>query len=169
MGFSIEKVLIIMLLAALLLGPEKLPRMASGLASLVRRVRVFADDTKSRLKDEMGDDFDDIDWRDLDPRQYDPRRIIREALTEPLPAPTPPTAASGAASAAVAAAPGIDVDAVRGAVAESDDDDFDDNDDFDAPVVEEDANDTDDGEGAFSPRVHDPAAAARVPFDDQAT
>jgi sec-independent protein translocase protein TatB len=34
------------------------------------------------MREEMGPDFDDIDWKKLDPRQYDPRRIIREALIE---------------------------------------------------------------------------------------
>ncbi len=84
MGFSVEKVLVILVIAALLIGPERLPRAAEALAGLVRKIRVYANDTKTRLKEEMGEDFEDIDWHDLDPRQYDPRRIIREALTEPL-------------------------------------------------------------------------------------
>jgi hypothetical protein len=51
------------------------------------------------MKDEMGPDFDDVDWKKLDPRQYDPRRIIREALIddEPTtPAVRPVTRAPGA-------------------------------------------------------------------------
>ena len=42
----------------------------------------MASAAKDRVKEEMGSDFDDVDWRKLDPRQYDPRRIIREALTD---------------------------------------------------------------------------------------
>jgi len=34
------------------------------------------------MKDELGEGFEDLDWKKLDPRQYDPRRIIREALLE---------------------------------------------------------------------------------------
>jgi sec-independent protein translocase protein TatB len=41
------------------------------------------DDAKERVRDEMGVDLDDEEWRRLDPRQYDPRRIIRDALLEP--------------------------------------------------------------------------------------
>jgi sec-independent protein translocase protein TatB len=37
------------------------------------------------MKDEMGPEFDDVDWKKLDPRQYDPRRIIREALIDDEP------------------------------------------------------------------------------------
>jgi sec-independent protein translocase protein TatB len=42
----------------------------------------MANGAKDRLRDEMGPDFDDVDWKRLDPRQYDPRRIIREALLD---------------------------------------------------------------------------------------
>ena len=35
--------------------------------------------------DELGEGFEDVDWKKLDPRQYDPRRIIREALLEEEP------------------------------------------------------------------------------------
>ena len=38
------------------------------------------------MKEEMGPEFDDVDWKKLDPRQYDPRRIIREALLDDAPA-----------------------------------------------------------------------------------
>jgi sec-independent protein translocase protein TatB len=68
-----------------LLGPEKLPHYAAQLGRLVRQLRDMANGAKDRMKDEMGPDFDDVDWKKLDPRQYDPRRIIREALTEDEP------------------------------------------------------------------------------------
>jgi len=45
----------------------------------------MADNASSQLKNELGDGYEDVDWRKLDPRQYDPRRIIREALLEDLP------------------------------------------------------------------------------------
>jgi sec-independent protein translocase protein TatB len=43
-------------------------------------LRGLADSAKERMKEEMGPEFDDVDWQKLDPRQYDPRRIIRDAL-----------------------------------------------------------------------------------------
>ena len=81
-GLTFEKLMLILVIAAFLLGPERLPRYAEALAGLVRRVRDFAQGARTRMKDEMGDEFDDVDWRQLDPRQYDPRRIIREALLD---------------------------------------------------------------------------------------
>jgi len=79
---TFEKLLLIGVIAVFLLGPERLPGYAAKLAQLVRTVRDMANGAKARMKDEMGDDFDDVDWKKLDPRQYDPRRIIREALID---------------------------------------------------------------------------------------
>jgi len=94
MGITFEKLLLIGVLAAFLIGPERLPRAAETLARWVRRGRDYLRGAQSRLRDEMGPEFDEVDWRKLDPRQYDPRRIIRDALFEEpefdsAPAPTP--------------------------------------------------------------------------------
>jgi sec-independent protein translocase protein TatB len=82
-GLSFEKILLIGIVAAFLIGPQKLPHYAAVLARVVRQMRDFANGAKDRIKDEMGPEYDDIEWKSLDPRQYDPRRIIREALLEP--------------------------------------------------------------------------------------
>ncbi|MBO9626672.1 MAG: twin-arginine translocase TatA/TatE family subunit [Microbacterium sp.] len=82
LGISFEKILLIGLVAVLLVGPDRLPKYAETFARLVRRAGEFLRDTKSRVRDEMGPEIDDVDWRKLDPRQYDPRRIIRDALFE---------------------------------------------------------------------------------------
>lgn len=81
-GLTFEKLLIIGVIAVFLLGPERLPHYAAQLGRLVRSLRDMASGAKDRVKEEMGPDFDDVDWRKLDPRQYDPRRIIREALSD---------------------------------------------------------------------------------------
>ena len=86
-GLSFEKLLIIALIAVFLLGPERLPYYASQLARLARSLRDLANGAKERMREEMGPDFDDVDWKKLDPRQYDPRRIIREALLDDEPMP----------------------------------------------------------------------------------
>lgn len=102
---SFEKLLVIMVIAALLIGPERLPGYAASLGRFVRQIKGFTESAKTRLKDEMGEDFDDVDWKQLDPRQYDPRRIIREALADSEPQSTvvSRTVAGTAAAGAVAA------------------------------------------------------------------
>ena len=81
-GLTFEKLLIIGVIAVFLLGPERLPHYAAQLGRLVRSLRDMATGAKDRMREEMGPDFDDVDWKKLDPRQYDPRRIIREALVD---------------------------------------------------------------------------------------
>jgi sec-independent protein translocase protein TatB len=83
MGLGFEKLLVIAVIALFLVGPEKLPDYAARLARFVRAARRMLDDAKDRVREELGPDFDEEEWRKLDPRQYDPRRIIRDALLEP--------------------------------------------------------------------------------------
>lgn len=82
MGLTIDKLMVILVIALFVLGPERLPVYARKLGELVRSLKRMANGAKDRLRDEMGPEFDDVDWRQLDPRQYDPRRIIRDALLE---------------------------------------------------------------------------------------
>ncbi len=49
---------------------------------------------KDRMREEMGPEFDEVDWKKLDPRQYDPRRIIREALIDDAPPPAKPVSSA---------------------------------------------------------------------------
>lgn len=81
-GITFDKLVVIGIIALLLIGPDKLPGYARKLAEWARRARSFVDGARDRAREEMGPDFDEIDWKRLDPRQYDPRRIIRDALTE---------------------------------------------------------------------------------------
>ncbi|WP_420897868.1 twin-arginine translocase TatA/TatE family subunit [Cryobacterium adonitolivorans] len=96
-GLTFEKLLLIGLVAVFLVGPDKLPRYALMLGRLVRRLRALASGATDRMRDEMGPEFDDVDWKKYDPRRYDPRRIIRDALVnidEPAPRDTSPTQGS---------------------------------------------------------------------------
>lgn len=77
------ELLLLIVLALFVLGPERLPEYAAKLARAVRGLRDLAEGAKSQLKEEMGPAFEDVNWRQLDPRQYDPRRIVREALSTP--------------------------------------------------------------------------------------
>lgn len=75
---------LLIVLAFIILGPARMPDYAAKLARFVVQLRRMANDAKVQLKDQMGPEFEDLDWRQYDPRQYDPRRIVKEALMEPL-------------------------------------------------------------------------------------
>lgn len=99
-GLTFEKLLVIMLIAVFVVGPDRLPLYAQKLAQLVKSLKQMASGAKDRMRDEMGPDFDEVDWKKLDPRQYDPRRIIRDALIEDDSTPESRRASAAQASAA---------------------------------------------------------------------
>ncbi|AKT51378.1 twin-arginine translocase TatA/TatE family subunit [Arsenicicoccus sp. oral taxon 190] len=105
-GINGGEFIILILVALVVLGPERLPEYAAKLGQLVRQAKAYAEGAKTSLRDQMGPEFDDIDWRQYDPRQYDPRRIVREALLDDSPssASTAASTASGATSVGAAAA-----------------------------------------------------------------
>jgi sec-independent protein translocase protein TatB len=76
------ELLILVLVALLVLGPERLPRYAAQLGRFVRDARSFALRAREQVRSEMGEEFDSVDWEALDPRRYDPRRIVRDALRD---------------------------------------------------------------------------------------
>ncbi len=76
------ELLVLLVVGVIVLGPERLPQYAAQLARFVRQARSFARTARDQMREELGEDFDDIDWESLDPRRYDPRRIVREALLD---------------------------------------------------------------------------------------
>ncbi|MDN4472810.1 twin-arginine translocase TatA/TatE family subunit [Demequina zhanjiangensis] len=76
--------LIIIVIAMIVIGPQRLPEYAKQLREWVRRGRDLLRQGQQSLKQEVGTD---VDWSQYDPRQYDPRRIVREALAEETPPP----------------------------------------------------------------------------------
>ncbi len=82
MGMNGGELLIIAVIALIVIGPERLPQYAAQLGRMVRELRKMAMGAREQVRDELGPEFDDVDWQKLDPRQYDPRRIVREALSD---------------------------------------------------------------------------------------
>jgi sec-independent protein translocase protein TatB len=83
-GISGWEFLVLLVVAAVVLGPERLPHYTQQLGRLIRQVRRMAHGATEQVRAELGPEFDEVDWRKLDPRQYDPRRIVREALSDAL-------------------------------------------------------------------------------------
>ena len=77
--------IVLVVVAVFVIGPERMPEYAAKLARLVRQLRGMADSAKDQLREQMGPEFDDVDWKQYDLRQYDPRRIVREALQDDEP------------------------------------------------------------------------------------
>ena len=84
LGINGLELVVLALIAVVVLGPERLPEYAAQLARLVKGLRRMASGAREQLREEVGPELDEVDWRKLDPRQYDPRRIIKEALLDDI-------------------------------------------------------------------------------------
>ena len=105
-GINGPEFFLLLIIGILVIGPQRLPEYTQKLANLVKEVRRMASGAREQIKEEVGIDIEDVDWKKYDPRQYDPRRIIKEALldddTKPVSsgAPAAVAAVSGAAATA---------------------------------------------------------------------
>ena len=79
-GINGGELIVLLVVVALVVGPERLPGYAEQLGKWARGLRHYVQDARRRVDDELGDAG--LDWEALDPRRYDPRRIVREALLD---------------------------------------------------------------------------------------
>lgn len=86
--------IVVLLLAALFIfGPERLPHLAKDAATGLRKVRTAVTGIRQQVHESLGDDMPEL--RDLDLRKYHPKTFIRQQLFEEGAA-TPPVRRSGA-------------------------------------------------------------------------
>ena len=90
-GMGWPEIGLILVVALLLFGPEKLPELAKQAGGFVRTVRRMADNAKNDLGREMGEDFSDLNLRDLDPREIVRRNFLDDDPGDTTPAATKET------------------------------------------------------------------------------
>ncbi|AWK11260.1 Sec-independent protein translocase TatB [Streptomyces spongiicola] len=67
----------LVVLAVLVFGPDKLPKVIQDVSRFIRKVRDFSDNAKHDIRSELGPEFKDFEFEDLNPRAF-----IRKQLTE---------------------------------------------------------------------------------------
>jgi len=80
-GIGLPELMVIMLVAVVVFGPERLPDLARQAGRFVRQVRNLAQSAQNQLREELGPEYADLKLTDLDPRVAI-RRHILEALDE---------------------------------------------------------------------------------------
>src|SRR5690625_4231766 len=90
MNINGEELILLIIIAVIVIGPERLPAYAEQLGELVRNLKKMATGATERVKEELGEEAEDLDLSQFDPRQYDPRRIVREALADDVLPPSRP-------------------------------------------------------------------------------
>ncbi len=68
--------LVLVVIAIVLFGPEKLPEFARKAARVLRYVRDIASNAQDQLSQELGPEFKDLDIRDLNPKTFVQKHLL---------------------------------------------------------------------------------------------
>ncbi|MFE9041817.1 sec-independent translocase [Streptomyces sp. NPDC012421] len=60
----------LIVLAVLIFGPDKLPKVVQDVSRFIRKVRDFSDSAKEDIRTELGPDFKDFEFEDLNPKTF---------------------------------------------------------------------------------------------------
>ena len=74
--------MLLLALAVILFGPERLPDLARKAARVVRYVRTMAGSAQEQLSKELGPGFEDLDFRDLNPKAFVQKHLLSDV--EPI-------------------------------------------------------------------------------------
>ncbi len=69
------------ILGLILVGPERLPKLASEAARLVRKIQQFSQAATHELRENLGPGFEDLQPSDLNPKNFIKKQLA-EALDE---------------------------------------------------------------------------------------
>ena len=83
-GVGLPELAMIALVAAVVLGPDRLPELARQAGRFARQARQLADAVRDDLRTELGPEYADLELRDLDPRTI-VRRQIADVMQDPEP------------------------------------------------------------------------------------
>jgi sec-independent protein translocase protein TatB len=70
------ELLVLVVIAVILFGPEKLPEFARKAARVIKYVRTMAGSAQDQLQKELGPEFSDLDVRDLNPRTFIQKHLM---------------------------------------------------------------------------------------------
>ena len=80
-GIGLPELMVIMVVAIVVVGPDRLPAFARQAGRLVRHVRRFSESARDEIRNELGPEFQDFELTDLDPRRA-VRKYIDDAWDE---------------------------------------------------------------------------------------
>ncbi len=60
----------LVVLAVLVFGPDKLPKVVQDVSRFIRKVREFSESAKQDIRSELGPEFKDFDFEDLNPKTF---------------------------------------------------------------------------------------------------
>ena len=116
-GLSLEKLLVLAVIALVIFGPDRLPKIAAQAGRALRDLRRIAESAKADLQEGLGPEFRDFDMNDLNPRHFVRKHLWDEfdatgnGGTSPVPQTAPPAQTDGDALLSPGESPPYDSEA----------------------------------------------------------
>jgi sec-independent protein translocase protein TatB len=73
--FGVGEVAGLVVLALILVGPERMPRVAGDLAKMIRKVRALTNTATAEIRENLGPGFEDLTPSDLNPKTFIKRHV----------------------------------------------------------------------------------------------
>ncbi|MEU3277995.1 sec-independent translocase [Streptomyces antibioticus] len=70
----------IVVLAVLVFGPDKLPKVIQDVMRTVRKIREFSESAKHDIRQELGPEFKDFEFEDLNPKTFIRKQLDNDEL-----------------------------------------------------------------------------------------
>jgi sec-independent protein translocase protein TatB len=82
-GIGLPELMVILVVAVIVFGPDRLPEFARQAGRLIRQVRSFAQNARDDIRAELGPEFSEFELTDLDPRRA-VRKYVQDVWDEPV-------------------------------------------------------------------------------------
>jgi len=70
----------LVVLAVLVFGPDKLPKVIQDVMRTVRKIREFSESAKQDIRSELGPEFKDFEFEDLNPKTFIRKQMDNDEL-----------------------------------------------------------------------------------------
>ncbi|MFF7794195.1 sec-independent translocase [Streptomyces sp. NPDC007991] len=70
----------LVVLAVLVFGPDKLPKVIQDVTRTIRKIREFSESAKNDIREELGPEFKDFEFEDLNPKTFIRKQLDNEDL-----------------------------------------------------------------------------------------
>ena len=70
----------LVVLAVLVFGPDKLPKMIQDVTRTIRKIREFSESAKADIREELGPEFKDFEFEDLNPKTFIRKQLDNDEL-----------------------------------------------------------------------------------------
>ncbi|MBW5422812.1 Sec-independent protein translocase TatB [Streptomyces sp. BG9H] len=74
------EIVALVVLAVLIFGPDKLPKVIQDISRTIRKIRDFSDSAKADIREELGPEFKDFEFDDLNPKKFIRKQLDNDEL-----------------------------------------------------------------------------------------